>query len=127
MTIDHKSAFEIFRRQRDRFAELLQPVVAKDWQAASSKSPSHTISLSFAEDLLLCPSEDSARSCIEKDPAAARIFLISADRMDVAFAKLGLEFLSRRTDNDAPFFILGAAVKEYLEDVRANFPQLWVA
>ena len=76
---------------------------------------------------MFCPTEEEALSRIQRDPAGARIFLISADKMDVAFDKLGLGFADRSAHADTPFFVLGAAVKEYLEDIRDNFPEQWVA
>jgi hypothetical protein len=114
-----------FCQQREKFNELFQPVFRKDWNAASAKTPSHAISLAFAEQLILCPNEGAVVKLIQRNPADARIFLISADRMDVVINNRVIDFLKRPTQNDTPFYVLGSAVKEYLEDVRESYPELW--
>jgi hypothetical protein len=81
----------------------------------SPESPSPKLAVEFGEALILCPSEESAKSRVESDREGARAFLSIAE---VALQRVkdgDLQLAPRRREEQTPFFLLVSLVREYMD------------
>lgn len=119
----------IFHRQRDKFASLIQEAVDANSDRDSESPVSSATLAEFADDLIICPTEDAVRLRIRRSLTEAQKFLSMVDEFGVQLEKEvekgGSLFSNRDTSNDSPFFILGGTLKEFFERANKKNPEFW--
>jgi hypothetical protein len=99
-----------FVHQQRRFRELFWQAMKQHGKPLGNKSAPPKTVLAFAEDLMLCPTEDAAQVRIERDLEAARgCYIISGDVASAACIGRAL-ILIPTGQNETPFCLLGAVV-----------------
>lgn len=117
---------KLLRIQLRELTILVQEVAAAKFaRAENPKSITHTALLGFAEDLMLCPSEDAVRVRIQRGLREAQQFLKCADTLVGGIEKIDEKPSLRSVANDTPFFLLANTAKDFLELVRKNCPEDW--
>jgi hypothetical protein len=82
--------------------------------------------LSFAEDLILCPSEEAALVRIQRDREAARGCYIIANDAGSATCTGRARILIPVGSNETPFCLLGMVVKLRAEAAIAQYGDHWL-
>jgi hypothetical protein len=98
-----------FARQLREFRELFYQAMKEGPLGPKLASPKTV--LSFAEDLMLCPTEDAAKALLQRDREGARgVYAIAGDAVRSGDAKRA-QALIRTGPNQTPFFVLAAVVR----------------
>lgn len=114
-----------FDRQLQRFRELFWGQAMSTPLGPTIASPSAV--LSFAEDLILCPTEEAALVRMRRDREAARGCYITAN--DVAFSTYAgrARILIPIGANETPFCLLATVVRLRAQDVIEKYGDFWTA
>jgi len=116
---------QAFARQTQRFQELFERALKHYGKPLGRTLAPPKAVLSFAEDLMLCPTEDGALIRIERNLEAARGCYVTA--RDVASeAYLGRALILIPTSsNETPFCLLGAIVRLRAEAAIQQHGDSW--
>jgi hypothetical protein len=112
---------ELFHTQLSSFEALLE---AEKIVADDSALPSDA--LSFAEFLLLCPTEDAAKLQMQRDHKGATGFLSIVYSLETEWPKIGISIVAETPTHAAPFFVLASFVQEYLEKMKQQSSDDWI-
>ena len=118
-------ALEVFGRQHRKFQELFWQAMKRHGKPLGPKSAPPKTVLAFAEDLMLCPTEDAARVRIERDLEAARgCYIVSGDVASAADRARAV-ILIPAGQNETPFCLLAAIVRLRCEAAVEKFGNAW--
>jgi len=118
-------SLEVFGHQQARFRELFWQAMKRHGKPLGNKSASPKTVLAFAEDLMLCPTEDAAQVRIERDLEAARgCYIISGDVASAAYRARAV-ILIPVGQNETPFCLLAAIVRLRCEAAIEKFGDAW--
>lgn len=81
--------------------------------------------LAFAETLLLCPTEDAAKSQMRRDQIGAASFFQIASYVEDKFGDLDIPTGKHNVTNSAPFFVVGSCVQDYLQWLKKSVVEDW--
>lgn len=76
--------------------------------------------LAFTETLMLCPTQEAVRVCIRRELCAALSFVVAIQAMQHLLQVGKLKLPSESPDYQTPFYLLAAAVRDYLESLAAQ-------
>ena len=81
--------------------------------------------LTFAEGLILCPTDDAARALLQRDREAAASFLDVASAVAAMLDRGEIGWLQCDAPELCPFFHPAVMVQEFLESLQAECPESW--
>ena len=113
---------------RDFYTQLshFDPMLRQELSKNLDDSPipaSANIALSFAEKLMLCPTAESATTCVRQDVAGAVSFVLAMQGLLQRIEKRTFQFANQSPKYQTPFYLLASAIQEHLdsfETVRAE-------
>jgi hypothetical protein len=108
-----------FQSQLSRYGQIAK---AEGLDSGSRGLPSDA--LSFAESLLLCPTEDAAIKQMRQGPKEARTFLQVAMIVDDVRPNIEIAIAEPNLTTTTPFFVLACGVQEYLQWLKSQVPDI---
>jgi hypothetical protein len=81
--------------------------------------------LSFAETLVLCPSESSVSSHMQRDQRAIQSFLRISEVVANDIGTGNTKFVNPPGPEQTPFYLVASSVQEWLLSRKTLFPELW--
>ncbi|HEV2208970.1 MAG TPA: hypothetical protein VG167_09365 [Verrucomicrobiae bacterium] len=106
-----------FCAQVMRFCGAVREELTGRWEQLGDLPISLPSAVSFAESLLLCPTTESARACIQRDIPGALSFLFAVQGIQQRVEKGRGQLPTQGPEFQTPFFLLASAVQDYLESV----------
>ena len=116
----NEDSISSFRNQLSRFREI-----AESLKLDSDTGAKPSDALSFAEWLMLCPSESSAIAHMQRDQKGAIAFLEIARILDEEFATRNAKPLNAPHPDQTPYYIVSSGVVEWLNSRKDYFPDMW--
>ena len=107
-----------FYNQVHDFCQMMQEEVAKRWDAMPGKTVSASTALDFSEKFLLCPTLESARSCIQQDFSGALSFVLALEGVNQRLQKGSLKLQTDWPKYQTRFYILSCTVHEYIDSLQ---------
>lgn len=111
---------EAYRNQRGKLE-----AIAKSLDLHLDLPGPPSAALTFAESLLLCPSQHGAIEQMRRDRAGARAFLAIAKSLEPLMLEAGIASAGQTLKESTPFFVLGSAVQEYLRGLKQHNEDSW--
>ena len=97
---------------------MMQDEVAVRWETMPETPTSARTALAFSEKVLLCPTTESARACIQQDFEGALSFVVAmqgvSERIEQGAFRLPTEWPQYQTR----FYVLGCTVQDYIDSLR---------
>ena len=112
-------ASDSFYEQFNDFCRMLEQEHSSSLSTSDRLPRSGQLARGFAEKIILCPTAESARTCIRRDLAGALSFLLAAEGVQQRLAKGDCHFANESPDHQTIFYILAGAVHDYLESMRS--------
>src|SRR5262245_11814174 len=103
--------------QLNEFCLMFQGEILR-LQTIPGNGPNANLALGFSETLMLCPTAEAARSCIRRDLAGARSFLVAADGVLRRLRTQRFEFAMEQPEHQTKFYLLSSAIDEFLQTCR---------
>jgi len=120
---------QVFLRQFRRFRLLWFEDMKKNGPLGNKLASPKNV-LSFAEDLILCPTEEAVKVLLQRDREAARGVYITAGDVNTEVGKGHVQVLIPVGPHETPFGLLGAVVRAQaqaaIEKYGGNWPGLIV-
>jgi hypothetical protein len=113
-------SLKAFYAQLGQFCRILQSEHLENLGDTTGLPRSAGIALAFSEKLILCPTADSARACIQKDLAGALSFLLAAQGVHQRIEKGDCRFAPESPEHQTTFYILAGAVQDYIDSLYAQ-------
>ena len=101
------------------FCRMAETEVLGDWHDLLIP-PSADLAVAFAENLILCPTAEAARSCIRRDPTGAVSFLLALEGVNRRIKKGAFQLATESPAHQTPFYLLACAVQEYIDSLHAQ-------
>jgi hypothetical protein len=111
-----------FYTQVQEFCQIMQEELTARWDTLSETPTSRSKALSFTEKVLLCPTIESARSCIQKDFPGALSFVVAMEGLNRRIQDGGIRLQTEWPRYRTRFYVLGCAVQDYIDSLRAEIP-----
>src|SRR6266850_1082362 len=103
---------------------LFSKIAATAGVEANDEIGYRAAALEFAESLIQLPTVEAANNCIESDRKGARCFLHNAYELDwLVNDTAEMQLKSYHPIPSAPFYVLGAAVRQLLIQLRKASPE----
>ncbi len=118
-TVSCLNATSEFCQQVTHFCGIVREELMICWGELQELPISFNAAQSFAEDLMLCPTPDAARSCIRKAIPGALSFLFAVQGIQQRMEKGQSPLASQTPECQTPFFLLACGVQDYLASVAA--------
>jgi hypothetical protein len=116
----------VFSRQTRRFQELFQAEMRRDPKPLGKRIASPAAVLSFAEDLMLCPTEEAALVRMQRDRESARgCYIIAGDVASATDIGCAL-ILIPVGPNETPFCLLAAVVRLRAQGAIEKYGDHWL-
>jgi hypothetical protein len=115
---------QVFARQLQRFRELFFGQCMNTPLGPKIAPPSAV--LSFAEDLMLCPTEEAALTRMQRDREAARGCYITANDVDAAAGAGRAQILIPVGSAETPFCLLGEVVRLRAQAAIEKYKDHWL-
>ena len=109
-----------FYNQVHDFCQMMQEEVARQWDAMPGREVSASTALAFSEKFLLCPTTESARSCIQHDFPGALSFVLALEGVNQRLQKGALQLSAEWPQYQTRFYILSCTVREYIDSLRVG-------
>src|SRR5215472_5450872 len=109
-----------FYNQVHDFCQMMQEEVARQWDAMPGKEVSASTALAFSEKFLLCPTTESARSCIQQDFPGALSFVLALEGVNQRLQKGSLQLSTEWPKYQTRFYILSCTVREYIDSLQVG-------
>lgn len=106
-----------FCAQVMRFCGIVREELTGRWDELDDLPIAFASALAFAETLILCPTAESGRICIQKDIPGALSFLFAVQGIQQRIERGRAELPEKGPEHQTPFFLLAAAVQDYLSSV----------
>jgi hypothetical protein len=123
--VNSETSLEVFYRQQTGFRELFWRAMKQHGKPLGHTSAPPKTVLAFAEDLMLCPTEDAVRVRIERDLEAARGCHIVSGDVASAADRLRAAILIPVGQNETPFCLLAVIVRLRCEATIEKFGNAW--
>jgi hypothetical protein len=108
----------VFYNQVYDFCELMLAEISTRMNSVPEPPASARDALAFTEKFLLCPTLESARSCIQKDLPGALNFAMALDAANRRI-KNGLAVIPvDATEHQTRFYVLGCVVQHHLNSLQ---------
>ncbi|HWW02439.1 MAG TPA: hypothetical protein VNZ64_22265 [Candidatus Acidoferrum sp.] len=82
--------------------------------------PPLALAIPFTDALILCPTDEAAKSCVMKDMPGARAFINVAEVAIGDLKKGVIRLRPQRSEQQTRFYLLASVVQEYLEAQQRN-------
>ena len=110
----YPAALNALCRQLNEFCLLFQKEILRTpGRAISAASPE--LARAFSESLILCPTIAAAETCIRRDLAGARSFLVVADGLLRHLRRRRFQFAKECPPYQTRYYLLACAVEEFSE------------
>jgi hypothetical protein len=120
-----QACYEAFDHQHRRYKELFWQEMKQHRKPLGNKLAAPKTVLSFAEDLMLCPTEDGVQARIARDLEAARgCYTIAGDVASEVY-KLNAAILIQVGQNETPFCLFATVVRLRCEAAIEKFGDSW--
>jgi hypothetical protein len=113
---------DAFYTQVQEFCQMMQEELAERWDTLPATPTSSRNAQSFTEKMLLCPTIESARSCIQKDFPGALSFVLAMEGLNRRILEGGIRLPTEWPKYQTRFYMLGCAVQDYIDSLRAETP-----
>ena len=110
----------MFFEQIAEFCQMAQDAFLSKFDTMANVPISGGAALAFAERLLLCPTADAARSCVQKDLIGALSFVMAVQGVQQRVQQSGSQVLSDSPEYQTKFYLLACAVRDYMESLQAK-------
>ena len=115
-----REVFELFRTQLQRLSNIAENIPR---QAAATSKPSDA--LAFAESLLLCLTDDGAKSQMQLDHKGAVAFFQIANFLEKEYGERGIPTVEQPLKDAGPFFVATSCVQDYLHSLKRAVGDDW--
>jgi hypothetical protein len=122
--VNPETSEQAFSRQLRRFRELFWKQVMSTPVGPTIAPPS--VVLSFAEDLMLCPTEEAALVRMQRDREAARGCCTIAEGVNSAACIGRARILMPTSPTETPFCLLGAVVRLRAQMAIEKYGDHWL-
>jgi hypothetical protein len=107
-----------FNQQMHDFCQIMQQEVLKHTNKMPPRPTTIEGARGFTESFLLCPTIESARSCIQKDFSGALNFVVVLTRVSLRLSEGTYKLPTQWPEFQTPFYVLGCAVLEHIDGVQ---------
>jgi hypothetical protein len=106
---DPGASRKAFSRQTRRFRQLFLEALRQHGNSLGNTIASPKNVLSFAEDLIICPTEEAVTSLMRRDLEAARGVYIIAGDLDTSAGRGHVQFAIPVSQTETPFCLLAVS------------------
>src|SRR5690348_6904089 len=109
---------EMFFGQLEEFCRLVQQEFLARFNEVKEVSNSTSEALSFAETLILCPTQEATRASIRRELPRALSFVLAIRDLQRQLQTKAFALPSEAPEYQTCYYLLASTVQEYLEWVR---------
>jgi hypothetical protein len=109
---------EMFFGQLEEFCRLVQQEFVARFNEVKEVSNSTSKALSFAETLILCPTQEATRASIRRELEAALSFVLAIQNLQRHLQSRAFALPAEAPEYQTCYYLLASTVQEYLEWVR---------
>lgn len=118
--LNNVSAAKIFFEQIVEFCQMAHEAFLAKFDTMAEVPISGSAALAFADRLLLCPTSEAARSCIQKDLIGALSFVMAVQGVQQRIQQNGSQLPFDAPQFQTRFYLLACAVREYMQSLQAQ-------
>ena len=109
-----------FYSQVQEFCVMMYEELAKRWDGLPETPVSPATAQEFMEKFVLCPTDESARSCIQSDFPGALSFAMAIEGVNQRILNGGLRLQEEWPAHQTRFYVLSCAVQDYIDSLPAR-------